>query len=429
MRLFRYVVPCAVLTALGCSGGEEIGAISTNSTSCGDDASSGTGGGLVLDASVDATATAEAGTDSASGADAQGDASGIVASMDAGTVSVPAVVDAGSSNGTTLYALGTGLGSGNVGPDGMIEQALGANGLFAQIAVPRSNGYMAGATWEPISQQFYEFGNTDGANPAQSYSPATNAWTNLYNLPGSNGGGEACVGAANGLVQIMGGYNDKTNAIANVYSYNPIKQTYTAKAALPTAVGDCFAVTLGSLVYHGGGCSNNAGTKVTCQSTWYRYDPASDVRTALASLPVALGQSATAYFNGSIYVIGGYVGAASSAGTTKVFAYSIANNTWTQKNDFPTAVAASCAAAWNGTIYVLGGFTAAGFPNATKNVYSYNAAADSWSLAPFSLTQATEVSACGPAPYPKGFNGASDVTAAPRAPRSTAPRALVLATP
>jgi N-acetylneuraminic acid mutarotase len=403
MRLFRYVVPCAVLAALGCSGGEEIGAVSTNSTSCGDDASGG-GGGLALDASVvDATATAEAATDSASGAEAQSDASGAVATMEAGAA-IPAVVDAGSS-GTTLYALGTGLGSGNVGPDGMIEQALGANGLFAQIAVPRSNGYMAGATWEPISQQFYEFGNTDGSNPAQSYSPATNAWTNLYNIPAS--GGQGCVGTVNGILSIVGGFNDKAKAISSVIAYDPVKQAYTTKASLATPVGDCFAVTLGSFIYHGGGASNNEGpgTKATTSSSWFQYNPATDTRLALASLPFSIAQSATAYLNGKIYVVGGFTGpAGETVGTSGVLEYNVAANTWAQKKNFPVAVSGACAAPWNGTIYVIGGFTSAGFPNATKSIYVYNQAADSWSLAPYSLTQATEVSACGPAPYPKGFN-------------------------
>jgi N-acetylneuraminic acid mutarotase len=317
------------------------------------------------------------------------------------------VGDAGtpSSATTTLYAMGTGYATGpTVGQDGMIEQALGAKG-FAQIALPPSNGYMAGAAWEPVSQQFYLFGNTDGANPAMSYSPKTNTWTGLSNLPVS--GGEGCVGAVNGVLSIIGGFSNAATAISTVLSYSPASGSFATKKPLASPVGDCFAVSLGSLIYHGGGSSNNEGpgTKATCSSSWFKYDPSSDTRTALASLPFAIAQSATAYLNGKIYVIGGYTGpAGQTVGTNGVLEYDVASNKWAQKNNFPTSVAGACAAAWNGTIYVIGGFTGAGFPKSTTAVYSYNQTSDSWALASFALTQATATFACGPAPYPKGFS-------------------------
>jgi hypothetical protein len=304
----------------------------------------------------------------------------------------------------TLYALGTGHGTGaTVGPDGMIEQALGSSG-FAQIALPPQNGYLAGAAWEPASQQFYLFGNTDGANAAQSYNPATNSWKGLPNLPA--GGGEGCVAAVNGVLSIIGGFDDTATATATVLAYDPTSSKYTTKKSLPTGVGDCFAVTVGSLVYHGGGSSNNQGpgTPATCSNSWFKYDPSSDTRSALASLPFGVAESASASLDGKIYVIGGYRGpAGQTVGTSSVLAYTVATDTWTQKSNFPVAVAGACAATWNGVLYVVGGFTGAGFPNSMRSTYSYNEASDSWTLAPYTLTQATAVAACGPAPSPAGF--------------------------
>src|ERR1700722_11904019 len=128
---------------------------------------------------------------------------------------------AATAGAPTLYALGTGHGTGaTIGPDGMIEQALGPGG-FAQIALPPQNGYLAGAAWESASQQFYLFGNTDGANAAQSYNPATNSWKGLPNLPA--GGGEGCVAAVNGVLSIIGGFDDT----ATVLAYDPTSSKYT----------------------------------------------------------------------------------------------------------------------------------------------------------------------------------------------------------
>ena len=353
-------------------------------------------------------------TDGSAGArDSAADGSTEVGTQPGGMVSI---------GPTTLYALGTGLnyypttappwtGPTENGPDGCLEQSLTSSG-FAPIAQPPGNPFFAGGTWEPISQQFFLFGDYDGASLTESYSPSTNTWT-LFSSPWS--GGQGFVGAYNGLLYVLGGFDISGYAIATAYSFDPASKSYKTLKSLPAAAGDLFGATVGATMYLGGGCNNNngPGQASPCLDTWYSYDPSSDTLKPLANVPTARGEAAAAELNGTIYVIGGFTGpAGETVGTNTVYAYDVSGGAWTQKKSYPISVSGACAAVWKGTLYVLGGYTT-GYVQAvdpsyttskTKKVYAYDPNGDAWTEQPsmaLDFLYGSAVSVCGAAqPHP-----------------------------
>ncbi|MEJ2774940.1 fibronectin type III domain-containing protein [Sulfolobaceae archaeon RB850M] len=76
----------------------------------------------------------------------------------------------------------------------------------------------------------------------------------------------------------------------------------------------------------------------------------------LPNLPIPLFQSAVAYYNNSIYVIGGIT--SSGFVTSNVFVYS--NGQWLRGPSLPFELAGSMAVVLNGNLYVVGGFNNSG---------------------------------------------------------------------
>ena len=129
-------------------------------------------------------------------------------------------------------------------------------------------------------------------------------------------------------------------------------------------------------IYMIGGTPNGqVGSNVSYN---YRFDPLNNTwETNLAPMPTPRGWIQGVYYNGFIYVAGGY----SNSGTAlSVFeAYDIQNNAWVTLTSLPSPRVAYGAAGWNGSIYVLGGLDA-GF-NATNTVFRYDISNNAWTSA------------------------------------------------
>jgi len=111
----------------------------------------------------------------------------------------------------------------------------------------------------------------------------------------------------------------------------------------------------------------------------YRYDPVTNTwATNLANMPDARGWIQGGYWNGKIYVPGGYTNAGANSNT--FYIYDIASNSWTQGPVLPEARLAYGLAVWNGNIYVIGGVNP-GLNAGTTTVFRFNIADSSWTLA------------------------------------------------
>ncbi|MEO0301138.1 MAG: kelch repeat-containing protein [candidate division WOR-3 bacterium] len=129
-------------------------------------------------------------------------------------------------------------------------------------------------------------------------------------------------------------------------------------------------------IYMIGGTPNGqAGSNVSYN---YRFDPLNNTwETNLAPMPTPRGWIQGVYYNGFIYVAGGY---SNSQTALSVFeAYDIQNNAWVNLPALPSPRLAYGAVAWNGSVYILGGLDASF--NATNTVLRYDISNNAWTSA------------------------------------------------
>jgi hypothetical protein len=127
------------------------------------------------------------------------------------------------------------------------------------------------------------------------------------------------------------------------------------------------ATTDGTYIYvYGGG--DSLGNFV---NDLWRWNPATETWTQLADMPTGKQNIQGAYWNGKIYVPGGYIG----SHITENAIYDIATNTWTTGAPLPAAQSGQTAA-YNGKIYNIGGN-----PGPQSTVTVYDIATNTWSTA------------------------------------------------
>jgi N-acetylneuraminic acid mutarotase len=91
--------------------------------------------------------------------------------------------------------------------------------------------------------------------------------------------------------------------LATVDMYDPLTDTWTPKASMPTARGALASSVTHGLIYVVGGRTGNPSFRAF--STVEEYDPATDTWTERTSLPSPRFHFRTSELNGRIYAIGG----------------------------------------------------------------------------------------------------------------------------
>lgn len=133
------------------------------------------------------------------------------------------------------------------------------------------------------------------------YDPLTDLWTNL--APMSNPRSGAGTAVVNGILYVVGGavtVNFSAVAVNIVDSYNPITDTWTSLAPMPTARYFLAAGNIDNLLYAAGGQDN-----VKELGTVEIYDPSSNAWTSAPSMPTATRAPAGGVIDNTFYVAGG----------------------------------------------------------------------------------------------------------------------------
>jgi N-acetylneuraminic acid mutarotase len=107
----------------------------------------------------------------------------------------------------------------------------------------------------------------------------------------------------------------------------------------------------------------------------WRWDPVTNGWLRLADMPIAKSDIQGAYWNGKIYVPGGYIG----YGSDDLSIYDVATNQWTLGAPLPNR-GIPMTAAWNGKIFALGANQY--FPYASEQVWIYDVATNTWTRGP-----------------------------------------------
>ena len=205
-------------------------------------------------------------------------------------------------------------------------------------------------------------GPTPTPTPTATPCASVGSWTEQSSYPIVTSG--QAVASVVGNVYSFGGIVNNA-AITNAYKYTPATNTWTPIASLPTPRGWFSGTTDGTYIYLLGGVDQNFNTTATL----WRYDPVSNsYNTNLPSYTIPTYFHASAYLNGKIYRIAG-----AAIGTDfHVEVYDIATNTWSMAANYPFANHNLMAVALGSYIYAGGG-------NASPTkTYRYDPNTDTW---------------------------------------------------
>jgi uncharacterized protein YbdZ (MbtH family) len=187
----------------------------------------------------------------------------------------------------------------------------------------------------------------------------------------------------------------------------PVSGTATPTACPPSGTPGPWrtATPQPPLRYRSGGASDGiyiyvfgGGTATGRLNDLWRWDPVTETWTQLANMPTAKQNIQGSYWNGKLYVPGGYNLAAQHI--TENAIYDLAANTWSTGAPLP-AGRSGATAAYNNRIYVFGGN-----PGPTNTTVVYDIATDSWSNGvsmPVALTYGRAITAGSYAYYSGGI--------------------------
>ncbi len=209
--------------------------------------------------------------------------------------------------------------------------------------------------------------DTNGGAAAVAADPSAPPWVNLPDYPNTiqdNGGANV-----EGIVYSIAGFNGSASTAA-VFAFNPETNTWTPRAAIPTARSKPAVGVIDGQIYVASGWAG-AATPSTVM-----YDPAADAWSARAAMPAPRGAGGYAVLGGQLYVIGG-CDPATCTPVSAVHRYDPAADTWTAVAPYPVPVSWQSCGALGAQIVCAGGITSGS--TTLTSAYAYDATTDSWS--------------------------------------------------
>jgi len=207
------------------------------------------------------------------------------------------------------------------------------------------------------------------------YDPVANTWTTLASLPTALLNAGAAYAANVNKVYVFGGYDNDFNVLNSTYIYDIGNNAWTAGASMPDgrAASNVAYYGINGKIYLIGGFDPNFNEQ---GQTW-EYDPDADTwNTLLTAAPQTMSASATSIVGQNIYLAGSQ---GPTLGTTLHYRYDILADSWTQMADVPLPVMAAAGAAIGTNTYVVGGGNLSISYNST---YIYDTLTDSWTAGP-----------------------------------------------
>jgi N-acetylneuraminic acid mutarotase len=208
-------------------------------------------------------------------------------------------------------------------------------------------------------------GYTEFLSTVEAYNPTTNSWSSRAPLPTLRSG--VAVGVVDGILYAVGGTSSATGRtewnqyplfLNTVDAYDPVRNSWTAKAPLPTRrfYGYAVGVAKGTLYVVGGNTDIETGLMEA-------YDPITNTWTVKAPMPSPRGRLGVGVVNDILYAVGGICcGCCELEGKIlrTVEAYDPTTNTWTAKAPLPGPRADVAVGVSNQVLYAVGGFKGGG---------------------------------------------------------------------
>jgi N-acetylneuraminic acid mutarotase len=211
-------------------------------------------------------------------------------------------------------------------------------------------------------------------------SGAQNIWDKRESVGGSKR--ERAAGFAIGSRGYVCLGQDTNNLMLNdLWEFDPGTNSWTQKANFPgIARRDAAAFSIGTKGYVGTGMDNADAVFGNPQSDFYEYNPVTNTWTAKAPYP---GNSGMGIYYASGFAIGGkgYFCCGkrgSSSYSNELWEYNPASNTWTSKANFPLG------GRYGGVAFTIGSMAYFGTGTdeniLTQDFYKYNPATNTWSV-------------------------------------------------
>lgn len=239
-----------------------------------------------------------------------------------------------SSGQPVLYAIG--------GYDGILNTALrrveaynfATNTWSQKAGLPSGRAQSNGAN--VIGGKIYLAGGNSSTGPTRSlyvYDPGTNSWTTKASMPVTNSSGVS--GVINGKLYVLVGLCGNCSAPypRRLYRYDPSSNTWTRRADCPRQHVYGAAGVFDGKLYVAGGDDGTFDIQST-QGWLDVYNPVTNTWTAKAPLPAPRAGGAATVLAKKLYVVGGSEGEDDLA---SVDAYDPATNTWAGKAPMGTA--------------------------------------------------------------------------------------------
>jgi hypothetical protein len=266
----------------------------------------------------------------------------------------------------------------------------------------------------------YSFSAAGNVTTFRRYAPATDTWTTLAPVPDlMNADASLVYSPLTNKIYLFGGENVGTATVTKATRiYDISSNTWSAGADMPDVRAFMASGYYNGKIYLVGGYSTGNVTPAFSQ-VWI-YDPGTNSFTTGASMPAAtpLGGAGSGVINGHLYVAGGRD--ANVTVVKSLYDYDIAGNSWTQKADLPAPinVPGSGVVVPDGRLWIFGGgnpFGPAGgsAPFTTTASSTYTPGTNSWAGGPNLNTQRSFLSgtAVGNTLVAAGgYNGSTTVT-------------------
>ena len=199
----------------------------------------------------------------------------------------------------------------------------------------------------------------------EMYDPKTDTWTQKADMPTSR---VTSTSVVDGKIYAIGG--EKTHKrrigpgvghdtidLSIVEMYDPVTDTWTQKADMPTPRSASTSVVNGKIYAIGGTALNQKQWRL---DTVEVYDPATDTWARAKSMNHARDGAAISVVDGKIYVMGGtgwpQIPNHPGPFLSSMEVYNPKTNQWREIGDMPAAKSSHTASVIDGKIYVIGGF-------------------------------------------------------------------------
>src|SRR5690349_22475753 len=138
----------------------------------------------------------------------------------------------------------------------------------------------------------------------EAYDPASNTWSTKAQIPQRVASLNSAVSGSDGRIYLLNAEN-LAGGLAS-YAYTPATDSWDPVPQMPGAADDGAAVSTGGLIYYIGGFYN--GSQSNASNELHVYTIATKTWKTLAPMPTARALLAAAVVGGRIYAIGGCPG-------------------------------------------------------------------------------------------------------------------------